>query len=61
MKNMKNRIFDHLGLKIISLLIAIVVWVIVANVDDYKTTKKITGIEIEFINGESITDNNMVY
>ena len=58
---MKNRIFDHLGLKIISLLIAIVVWVIVANVDDYKTTKKITGIEIEFINGESITDNNMVY
>lgn len=61
MKNMKNRIFDHLGLKLLSLLIAIVVWVIVANVDDYKTTKKITGIEIEFINGESITDNNMVY
>ena len=32
-----------------------------ANVDDYKTTKKISDIEIEFINGESITDNNMVY
>ncbi len=61
MKNMKNRIFDHLGLKLLSLVIAIVVWVIVANVDDYKTIRKITGIEIEFINGESITDNNYVY
>ncbi len=44
-----------------SLTIAIVIWVVVANVDDYKTTKRISGIEIEFINGESITDNNMVY
>ena len=44
-----------------SLVIAVIVWVVVANVDDYKTTKKISGIEIEFINGESITDNNMVY
>ncbi|MBR1597558.1 MAG: hypothetical protein IJ661_01440 [Lachnospiraceae bacterium] len=58
---MKNRIFDHLGLKLLSLLIAVVIWIVVANVDDYKTTKKITGIEIEFINGEAITDNNMVY
>ena len=61
MKRMKNRIFDHLGLKLLSLVIAIIVWVVVANVDDYKTTKKISGIEIEFINGESITENNMVY
>lgn len=61
MVRMKNRIFDHLGLKLLSLLIAVVIWIVVANVDDYKTTKKITGIEIEFINGEAITDNNMVY
>ena len=61
MAEMKNRIFDHFGLKLLSLLIAVIIWVVVANVDDYKTTKKISGIEIEFINGESITDNNMVY
>lgn len=61
MEKMNNRIFDHLGLKLLSLLIAVVIWIVVANVDDYKTTKKITGIEIEFINGEAITDNNMVY
>ena len=58
---MKNRIFDHLGLKLLSLIIAVLIWIIVANVDDYQTTRKITGIEIEFVNGESITDNNMVY
>ena len=61
MKRMKNRIFDHLGLKLLSLVIAIIIWIVVANVDDYKTTRKISDIEIEFVNGESITDHNMVY
>lgn len=61
MVNMKNRILDHFGLKILSLIIAIIVWIIVANVDDYKTTKQISGIEIEFKNGEAITEKNKVY
>lgn len=61
MVNMKNRILDHLGMKILSLIIAIAIWVIVANVDDYKTTKQITGIEIEFVNGDAITERNKVY
>ena len=58
---MKNRILDHWGMKILSLIIAIVIWIIVANVDDYKTTKQIAGIEIEFINGDAITEKNKVY
>ena len=61
MVNMKNRILDHFGLKVLSLIIAIVIWVIVANVDDYTTTKQISGIEIEFINGDAITEKNKVY
>ncbi|MDE6433201.1 MAG: hypothetical protein K2L07_03090 [Lachnospiraceae bacterium] len=58
---MKNQILDHFGMKILSLICAIVIWIIVANVDDYKTTKQITGIEIEFINGNAITEKNKVY
>jgi YbbR domain-containing protein len=58
---MKNRILEHWGMKIMSLIIAILIWVIVANVDDYKTTKQITGIEIEFVNGDAITEKNKVY
>ena len=61
MVNMKKRILNHFGLKVLSLIIAIVVWVIVANVDDYKTTKQISGITIEFINGNAITEKNKVY
>ena len=61
MVNMKNRILDHFGLKVLSLIIAIVIWIIVANVDDYTTTKQISGIQIEFTNGDAITDKNKVY
>lgn len=58
---MKNRILNHFGLKVVSLVIAIVIWIVVANVDDYKTTKQISGIEIEFINGNAIAEKNKVY
>lgn len=58
---MEKRKFNNIGLKIISLIIAAVIWLVVANVDDYKTTKQITGIEIEFINGSAITEKNKVY
>lgn len=61
MERMKNRILNHLGLKLVSLLLAVIVWIIVANVDDYKTTKQIYGIEIEFVNGDAITEKNKVY
>ncbi len=58
---MKNRILNHFGLKVLSLVIAVAVWIVVANVDDYKTTKQISGIEIEFINGNAIAEKNKVY
>lgn len=59
--SMKNKWFAHLDLKILSLIIAVVIWILVANIDDYKTTKQITGIEIEFTNGNAITGKNKVY
>ncbi|MCM1159496.1 MAG: CdaR family protein [Bacteroidales bacterium] len=58
---MKNKIYNHMGLKILSFVIAFIIWIVVANVDDYKTTKQITGIEIQFINGDAITEKNKVY
>lgn len=61
MVSVESKLFDHFGLKVLSLLIAIIIWIIVANVDDYKTAKEITGIDIEFINGDAITKKNKVY
>ena len=58
---MKKNVFDHFGLKILSLVIAVIIWIVVANIDDYKMTKQILGIEIEFVNGEAITGKNKVY
>lgn len=61
MVSMKKHVLENLGMKIGSLLIAIIIWIVVANVDDYKITKQISGIEIEFINGSAITEKNKVY
>lgn len=58
---MRKKLLKHPGLKLLSLVFAFVVWLAVANVDDYKTTKQITGIEIEFVNGIAITEKNKVY
>lgn len=61
MVKMRKKILNHLDLKLLSLIIAILIWIVVANVDNYKTTKQITGIEIEFTNGSAITEKNKVY
>lgn len=58
---MRKRILNHFGWKILSLIIAILIWIVVANVDDYKTVKQISGVKIEFINGEAIIEKNKVY
>lgn len=58
---MKKQGLDNFGWKIVSVVAAIIIWIVVANVDDYKTTKQISGIEIEFINGSAITEKNKVY
>ena len=58
---MKKQGLNNFGLKIVSIVVAIIIWIVVANVDDYKTTKQISGIEIEFINGSAITEKNKVY
>lgn len=58
---MRKKILNHLDLKLLSFIIAILIWIVVANVDDYKTTKQISGIEIQFTNGSAITEKNKVY
>lgn len=61
MVRMEKNSLNNLGWKILSLIIAVIIWIVVANVDDYKTTKQISGIEIEFVNGSAITEKNKVY
>lgn len=41
---MKAKIFDNLLFKILALLIAVLLWVVVVNIDDAVSYKKISGV-----------------
>ena len=57
----KPKIYDHLGLKFLALVISTFVWFVVMNVEDSTTIKTITGIEVEMQNGDSIIESGNVY
>ena len=57
----KSKIYDHLGLKFLALVISTFVWFVVMNVEDPTTIKTINGIEVEMQNGDSIIENGNVY
>ena len=58
---MKERILNNWGLKLASVAFAVVLWVVNWNINDPRTSNKITNVPVTFINTEAITDNNQVY
>ena len=58
---MRNKLLNNLGIKILSALAAVIIWVLVVNVDDYKVTKTITDIPITVVNEDAITELDRVY
>lgn len=54
-------IMHNLGYKILSAVIAVVVWLIVINIADPVTTRTFTGLEVEVLNQSAITSINQVY
>ena len=43
MSNLKKfKIFDHIGLKLVALVLSFLTWLVVMNIDDYKITKTFT-------------------
>ncbi len=57
----KKSLFNHLGLKILSLLLAIIIWMIIMNLDDYSVTKTVRDIPVEEMNGSTIENLGKVY
>ncbi len=58
---MKKRLLNNIGIKILSVIAAIVIWILVVNVDDYMVTKKISGIPVTIINEDVVTGLDKVY
>ena len=61
MKEKKKNIFDNIGLKLLALLIAFLMWFVVMNYEDGVVTKTISDIPVEMINGDSIIANGNLY
>lgn len=57
---MKKKITNNLGMKLLSILAAVIIWLIIVNVDDAVTTKKLT-LSVQEINTNAVTDENYTY
>lgn len=58
---MKQKLLNNIGIKILSVLAAIIIWVLVVNVDDYMVTKVISNVPVNIINEDVITGLDKVY
>ena len=62
---MKRIIIDlfskNIGLKVASIFVAIVLWVVVVSIDDPVTSRVFSQIPVEFVNTQMIEDMGMVY
>ena len=57
----KKKLTNNLGLKIISLLIAIGMWLIVLNITDPVTTQNFRNVSVKLVNTSAVTDLGKTY
>ncbi len=56
----RKYVLNNIGIKIISILVAIIVWMLIINIEDpYK--EKVFNVTVETINEEALSSVNMVY
>lgn len=58
---MKKILMDNFGFKLLSLLFAIILWLVVVNIDDPKVTRTISGIPVTILDEELVVENSQVY
>ena len=58
---MKKIIFNNIGLKILALLIAVIVWWVVMSIDDPLVKKTINGVSVELRNDDDLIDKGYIY
>lgn len=60
-KKIKDMLFNNIMLKIASVVLAFILWLLVINIDDPQVTSTVKGIPVVILNEEVITGNNEVY
>ena len=57
----KELILHNFPLKILAIIIAIVSWIVIINVDNPSQRKTISGITVNLVNGEALTSKGYIY
>lgn len=58
---MKKKLTRNIGLKILSILLATLLWLVIANVDDPIVSKPFSNVEVKILNEDIIDTPNQVY
>ena len=58
---MKKKLTNNLGMRILAVVIAVLIWIIVVNVSDPIIESTYSGIPVEIINTDTITKQNKTY
>lgn len=58
MKEQKN---NNIGMKVISVFIAVLIWLLVANINDPIRTERFTDVPVKIINEQALTDQGYAY
>ncbi|MCM1245465.1 MAG: CdaR family protein [Roseburia sp.] len=58
---MKNKLMKNFAIKILSVIVAFIIWLVIINITDPTVTKSFTGIPVEILNENVITSSNQVY
>ena len=58
---MRRRLTANLGLKVLAFFSAVLMWLVVVNIDDPVTEKTYTGVPVSVINEEVVTTTNRTY
>lgn len=58
---MKQKLTNNLGLKLISVALSVILWLVVVSIDDPVTSRTFSGIEVDVLNADAITSQGKVY
>ena len=58
---MKNKFLNNIGLKIVAVLVAVLIWWAIVNVDDPLQRKTFSGVAVEIQNADTLTEKGYIY
>lgn len=58
---MKEKLINNLGIKILSVCLALFLWIVIINVDDPVKTRTFTNVPVQVLNESTLTSKNKAY